>query len=151
MSGGDMREAVKAAHDLGLAVMVHANGAAAVERALEAGADSVEHGYWADPSGGTAELFARTGAVWTPTRAAVHNLIRAGAYGAGVLQAVLAAQAEQLKIACARGALIASGSDSGAFAVAQGDGTRDEYRLLGLLGIDPKAGNERVAAVFRRA
>jgi imidazolonepropionase-like amidohydrolase len=112
-----------------------------------AGVDSVEHGYWPDRE--TADMLLQTGAVWTPTRAAVENLINTGKYRRGVLESVLDAQAQCLKYAYERGALIASGSDGGAQAVAQGDGALDEYRMLASLGIDPARGNERVAEVFR--
>jgi predicted amidohydrolase YtcJ len=151
-SGGEMdmrqlREAVKTAHGEGFAVMAHVNGARAIENALGAGVDSIEHGYWPDEA--AIDALVDTGAVWTPTRAAVSNLIATGQYERRVLERVLDEQARLLSKAYARGALIASGSDSGAYSVAQGVGARDELRLLGELGIDPSAGNARVAEVFR--
>jgi imidazolonepropionase-like amidohydrolase len=149
LSEGELREAVNAAHGEGMAVMAHVNGASAIKKALSAGADSIEHGYWPDDE--TADILIQTGAVWTPTRAAVYNLSASGGYDGAVLRPVLSAQAAVLRRACAGGALIASGSDCGALSVAQGVGTRDEYSLLGELGIDPARGNERIASVFRRA
>jgi predicted amidohydrolase YtcJ len=148
LSEGELREAVNAAHGEGMAVMAHVNGAPAIKRALSAGADSIEHGYWPDDE--TCDILIQTGAVWVPTRAALHNLLAAGAYDETTLRAALSAQEKQLRRAYAGGALIASGSDCGAPAVTQGAGTRDEYSLLGRLEIDPAKGNERVARVFKR-
>jgi hypothetical protein len=148
LSESELHEAIAAAHGEGLAVMAHVNGASAIKAALRAGADSIEHGYW--PDGETTDTLIREGAVWVPTRAAVHNLAAAGTYDGTVLRAVLAAQEEQLRRAYADGALIASGSDCGALSVPQGAGTRDEYRLLAEMGIDPERGNAHIARVFRR-
>jgi imidazolonepropionase-like amidohydrolase len=147
MDESELRESVNIAHGEGFAVMAHVNGATAIKAALRAGVDSIEHGYWPDRE--AADTLLQTGAVWTPTRAAVENLISTGKYRRGVLEGILDAQAQWLKYAYGRGAHIASGSDGGAYSVAQGGGTLDEYRMLGALGIDPAAGNERVAGVFR--
>jgi imidazolonepropionase-like amidohydrolase len=148
LNESETREMVNIAHGEGFAVMAHVNGARAILSALEAGADSIEHGYW--PDGGTVTAMLQTGAVWTPTRAAVRNLTGTGMYGEAVLSGVLDAQARCLSEAYARGVPVASGSDCGALAVPQGAGTLDEYRLLGELGIDPARGNERVALLFKR-
>jgi hypothetical protein len=147
MDGRELAESVNIAHGEGLAVMAHVNGADAIKEALHAGVDSIEHGYWPDRE--AADTLLQTGAVWTPTRAAVENLLGTGKYRRGVLLGILDTQAQWLKYAYGRGALIASGSDGGAYSVAQGEGTLDEYRMLGALGIDPAVGNERVAGVFR--
>lgn len=41
----ELRAAVETAHDLGLRVAAHAQGARGIRRALEAGVDSIEHGF----------------------------------------------------------------------------------------------------------
>ena len=60
-----IQAAVQAGHDLGLRTMVHANGQEAVRVALEAGCDSIEHGYFM----GNDNLLkmAEKGITWVPT------------------------------------------------------------------------------------
>jgi cysteine sulfinate desulfinase/cysteine desulfurase-like protein len=55
-----------------------------------------------------------------------------------------------LQEAYARGVLIASGSDCGAWMVPQGEGTDDEIAVLKAMGIDPERGNAAIREIFRR-
>jgi imidazolonepropionase-like amidohydrolase len=144
----ELREAVRIAEGEGLAVMAHVNGAAQIKNALEAGVKSIEHGYWPDMS--VIDYFIGTGAIWVPTRAAVHNLIGTGLFDDAVLHSILGAQQAVLQEAYRRGVLIASGSDCGASHVYQGSGTDDEYALLKKLGLDPEKGNQEIKRLFQR-
>lgn len=74
LSVDEMRAAVAAAHDAGRPVAVHASTAEGMRRAVEAGVDTIEHGY-----GGTAEIFAAVAAkhiALCPTLAAVDATTR---------------------------------------------------------------------------
>jgi len=137
---------VSIAHGEGLAVMIHANGADNIKRAVESGADSIEHGFYMDAS--ALRMMAQTGAVWVPTCATVVNLIGSGLFDDNVLHMILdkhkTALAEASKIGC----LTACGSDAGAVRVLQGKGTIDELAVFESLGIDPDPGNRKIEEVF---
>ena len=151
---GEIRELVRVAHGEGFAVMAHVNGAQAVRSALEAGADSIEHGYYMDET--CLALLAETGAVWVPTMAAIAPFAgRPGASRALVGQ-LLAGQMAGVKKAAALGALIASGSDAGAVGVPHGVGLGVEENFLRqALGDDfqtvVERGNREIFRRFRRA
>lgn len=117
-----------AAHDAGFAVMAHANGDAAVSAAIAAGVDSVEHGAYLSEE--TLRLLAQSKTVWTPTLVTIGNLIGEGRFPDAVLRPLLTLQTENVKKAAALGALIAAGSDAGAYCVGHAEGARDEYALL---------------------
>lgn len=142
----ELKEAVKIAEGEGFAVMAHVNGAENIKNALEAGVKSVEHGYFPDSS--VIDYFLQTNAVWVPTCAAVYNLISAGRYRESVMQKIHDSQKAILKEAYARGVLIASGSDCGAWGVMQGQGTDDEIAILAGMGIDPDRGNMAISSFF---
>jgi hypothetical protein len=147
-SGEELKEAVNIANGEGFRVMAHCNGADNIKAALEAGVDSVEHGFWPDMS--VIDYFLQTGAVWVPTCVTVANIINAGRYDASVMQQIHDAQKAVLIEAYARGVLIASGSDCGAWMVPQGKGTEDELAVLYGMGIDPEKGNTAIRERFVR-
>jgi hypothetical protein len=147
--GGDaLKEAVKISSGEGFKVMAHVNGADNIKAALEAGVDSVEHGFW--PDVGVIDWFLQTGAVWVPTCVTVANIITAGRYDRAVMQEVHNTQKAVLQEAYTRGVLIASGSDCGAWMVPQGKGTDDEISVLKAMGIDPEQGNAAIKERFQR-
>ncbi len=113
-------QAVEAARQAGLAVMVHANGPEAVLAAAEAGADSVEHGAYLTEEALAA--MARAGTVWVPTLSPV------AAQNSPVTQGILAHTEKNLRRFAELGGRIAPGSDGGASGVFHGAGT--EYALL---------------------
>ncbi|HEY6578198.1 MAG TPA: amidohydrolase family protein [Rhizomicrobium sp.] len=112
----ELRAAVGAAHDSGRPAAVHAMVDEAMRRAVESGADTIEHGY-----GGSRQTFARmakTGAAWLPTLTAPEAIAE---YFHGYFPG--AAPSEQMKLAqegfrLAReeGVIIGCGSDVGVFA-----------------------------------
>jgi hypothetical protein len=146
--GAALREAVNIANGEGFAVMAHCNGADIIKAALEAGVSSIEHGFW--PDGSVIDYFLQTGAVWVPTCATVTNIIGAGRYDPAVMENIHNVQKAVLQEAYARGVLIASGSDCGAWMVPQGEGTDDEIAVLKAMGIDPERGNAAIREIFRR-
>lgn len=124
----EVREMVRIAHEEGMAVMSHTNGKRPVEEALEAGADSIEHGNYIDKE--TIQIMAGTGAVWVPTLATVANLIGSGRFGDSTIRHILEQGRENIAMAFAAGVHVGLGSDAGAFRVPHGRGICDEYALL---------------------
>ena len=149
----EIRELVRVAHGEGLAVMAHVNGPDAVRSALEAGTDSIEHGYYMDEA--CLDLLAETGAVWVPTLAAIAPFAGRPGCQPAVVERLLREQSAALQTAAAGGALIASGSDAGAVGVPHGEGLAAELRLLeSALGPSGQAviarGNRSVRERFSR-
>lgn len=67
---------VTEAHRAGLPVAAHAQGSEGIENALEAGVDTIEHGFSITPA--LTEQFLETGAVLVPTLAINHRIVEAG-------------------------------------------------------------------------
>ena len=145
----EIRALVEIAHGAGFAVMAHVNGADAVRAAVEAGTDSVEHGYFMDR-----ECLARLAAsetVWVPTLAAAAAFVGRPGFDAAVAARTLAGQQQAVRLALSLGARVAAGSDSGAVGVPHGEGTAAEYRLLAASGASPEqldAGNRAIRDKF---
>lgn len=146
----EIADMIAYAHDRGLAVMAHANGARTIQSALEAGVDSVEHGAYMDAECVCA--LAESGAVWTPTLATIANLIGCGRYPDAVLEPLLELQLENVRLCCARGGIIAAGSDAGAYRVPHGKGISDEIALLerAVDRLSLENGEERIRERFQR-
>ncbi len=106
---------ISAAHDRGFAIMAHANGDRAVNAALDAGVNSIEHGAFLSRE--TLKELAESETVWVPTLATIGNLIGSGRYPRQILENLLEEQQEKLNFAAAQGAKIAPGSDAGAYCV----------------------------------
>ncbi len=132
------------AHEEGMAVMAHANGARTVEAAAAAGVDSVEHGAYLDDA--ALDAMAQRGTVWVPTLSTVGNLRDKGRFEEKAVAQILDSTLENLSRY--RG-LVAPGTDAGAWAVPHGCGT--EEALLALAGIGPERlalGTQRLQALF---
>lgn len=128
LTAGQIRELIHIAHGEGFSVMAHANGAATIRHALEAGADSVEHGAYMDVE--AVRALAESGAVWVPTLSTVGNLIGDGRYPDDVLTRILDGQLENLALCASLGGRIALGSDAGAYRVFHARAVTDERALL---------------------
>ena len=149
----EILELVRIAHEEGLPVMAHVNGRDAVLAALEAGTDSIEHGYYMDSACLTA--LAASASVWVPTLAAMEAFARRPGFSSQVIGSILDAQCENLRLAAEAGALIATGSDAGAVGVPHGGGLLQEKALLEK-ALGPQSGsvtakgNAALAARFPR-
>lgn len=142
-----VRELIHIAHENGLRVMAHANGEA-VRSALEGGVDSVEHGYFAPPE--CAVLFAQTGAIYVPTLATCANLIGAGRFPDETVRRIHDDHAAFTAQCAEAGALVASGSDAGAWRVPHASGLLDELCWLRAAGLHPASVDAANDAVFAR-
>ena len=135
LPGKQIRELIHIAHDMGMAVMAHANGPEAVIAAAEAGVDSVEHGAYLNKE--SLSAMAENGVVWVPTLSTVANLRGTGRFPEIQIQKILEFNSENVAVFHAMGGLIAPGSDAGAWAVPHG--ADREYSLLRELGVDDNA------------
>lgn len=138
-----VKELVHIAHEEGFAVMAHASGTDSVRRAAEAGADSIEHGYYMDSE--TMDIMKEKGLLWVPTTVTSANLSGTGRFPEDVVTRIADTHKAAISEAASKGVLIGCGSDAGAFSVLHGDGCLQEYALLSSL-LGPKADIKILAA-----
>lgn len=123
-----IRQLIHIAHEEGMTVMAHANGARVMEAAASAGVDSVEHGAYAD--GDALRAMEEAGTVWVPTLSTIGNLRGTGRFSERDVAQIL--ENAQRNLADYRG-LVALGTDAGAWSVPHGSET--ELPLLFQAGI----------------
>ena len=123
-----IRELIHIAHEEGMAVMAHANGADTVLAAAAAGVDSVEHGAYQNTE--SLAAMAQMGTVWVPTLSTVGNLLGKGRFPDGQVAAILESSLQSL---VDYSGMVAPGTDAGAWAVPHG--SRTEEALLAQAGI----------------
>lgn len=132
----ELRAGIQAAHDRDLPVMVHCNGEQAVLDAVEAGCDSVEHGFFIDED--TMSRMAERRTVWVPT--AVTMLAYAGALPAGSPEGDVARRTFEHQIGLIEkarrcGVTIAAGTDAGSLGVHHGPSVALEMKILAEAGL----------------
>jgi len=122
------------AHEEGMAVMAHANGADTVRAAAEAGVDSVEHGAYLDEEA----LWAmqENGTVWVPTLSTVGNLRGTGRFSEADAAKILESALANVEAFHKMGGLLAAGTDAGAWAVPHGSTTEEGYFARAGVGED---------------
>lgn len=149
MEPGEIRELIHIAHEEGMAVMAHANGARTVEAAAAAGVDSVEHGAYLDVQ--SLHAMQEAGTVWVPTLSTIGNLRGTGRFCEDAVEQILESAMENVSLFAALGGFLAPGTDAGAWAVPHGSLT--EYALL-KAALDPQTeavlekGTEKLQRVF---
>ena len=144
----EIREMIHIAHEEGFAVMAHVNGAGAVQDAVEAGVDSVEHGNFMDEA--CLQALAESGTVWVPTFVTITNLIGGGRFDDDALRCLKREQGERIRRGFELGVKIALGSDAGAWRVLHGQGLLDEYKELLHLMTEPEKGEENSSKVLKK-
>lgn len=127
----EIRQMVSIAHDAGLSVMAHANGARTVETAALAGVDSVEHGAYLDEEALAAMV--EGGTVWVPTLSTVGNLRGKGRFNEEAVEKILNSALANVAAFARMGGLLAPGTDAGAWAVPHGCCT--EEALFAMAGV----------------
>lgn len=151
LSGGEIYDMIGMAHDAGMAVMAHCNGDRTCALTLEAGADSLEHGFFMSEE--TLCLLAEKGTPWFPTLAPVGNLSGGGRFPDEEVRKNLVMQLERVQKAASLHACIGLGSDAGAYLVPHGQGTRDEYEYLKRAQVPDlvlQRTEQRIRQVFQR-
>jgi imidazolonepropionase-like amidohydrolase len=124
----EMKDMIKMSHDAGFAVMVHCNGNEKIVNWLEAGADSIEHGYYMDED--TLDLIKEKGAFWTPTVIPVAALAGQPGFNEEVIKRILQKHMENIHKAAKLGINLLSGSDAGSFMVPHVKGSLKELALI---------------------
>ena len=128
LESGEIRELIHIAHEEGMAVSVHGNGARNVTAAAEAGVDSVEHGAYLDEE--TLHAMQEAGTVWVPTVSTIGNLRGKGRFDEAAVEEILESALQNVETFANLGGLIAPGTDAGAWQVPHSIGS--EFSLLRL-------------------
>ena len=143
MTVEELRQLVAAANAAGRQTFAHASGDAGIERVIESGVDSVEHGFFVRDDQ-LARMRDRRIA-WVPTFAPVQLQVDQAvryqwdAQVVGNLQRILDQHAASLVKAHAQGVIIIAGSDAGSCGVAHGLGFLHELELMQRAGLPPLA------------
>ncbi|MFW6332276.1 MAG: amidohydrolase family protein [Thermodesulfobacteriota bacterium] len=127
----ELRAGVRAAHDRGLRVMIHCNGTAPVQIAVEAGCDSIEHGFFMGPD--NLKRMADRGTVWVPTAVtmkAYSERLPPESPEAEIARRNFDHQVEQIRLARELGVTIAVGTDAGSLGVHHGIAVKQELKIL---------------------
>lgn len=143
MTTEEIRELVAAAKSLGRQTFAHASGDAGIERAVEGGVDSVEHGFFVREA--QLSRMRDREIAWAPTFAPVQRQVDHAAvmgWGADVvlnLERILEQHADALMKAHELGVPIIAGSDAGSYGVEHGIGFLYELELMERAGLPPLA------------
>ncbi|MCG0274620.1 MAG: amidohydrolase family protein [Thermosediminibacteraceae bacterium] len=130
---------VQTAKEKELPVMVHANSSEAVKMAIEAGADTIEHGYFINDE--VLHMLAEKDVIWVPTLSPFGNIIENDElkhkYQSQIqnIKRAYNQQLETVKKAVELGVKIAIGSDAGAIGVYHSQGFFDEVKHIKRCGI----------------
>ena len=127
----EIRELIHIAHEEGMAVMSHCNGARTAEAAAVAGVDSIDHGAYLDKA--ALQAMEDNGTVWVPTLSTIGNLRGKGRFNEEAVCKILDSALEN--VARYKGYL-AAGTDAGAWAVPHGNTTEEGYFAMAGVGED---------------
>ena len=119
---------VSIAHEEGMAVMAHCNGARTMEAAAKAGVDSIEHGAYSDEQ--ALKCMVEHGVIWTPTVSPIGNLTGGGRFDDEITEKITENHLKMIDRFVELGGHIALGSDAGAWRVPHGEGLWTELRYL---------------------
>ena len=126
ISETEIVQMITLAHEHGFSVMAHANGDRAVNAALDAGVESIEHGAYLSEK----TLLRMKDTLWIPTLSTIGNLIACGRYPDAVLIPLLQEQTDKVRFVYEHGGLIGQGSDAGAYRVFHAQAVRQEREYL---------------------
>ncbi len=123
-----IREMIHIAHEEGMSVMAHCNGARTMQAAAAAGVDSIEHGAYADTE--SLQTMAENHVIWTPTVSPIGNVRGGGRFSDEVTEAIMAEHLKSIREFAKLGGRIALGSDAGAWRVPHVEGLYTEISYL---------------------
>ncbi len=139
----ELREVVMTAHMHGMKVMAHASSGEAVELAVQAGVDSIEHGYFISKR--QLKDMASRGTAWVPTVIPVAVQAREPfnqqwrAAEIDIITRTYREHMEKLDYAAGIGVPLGLGTDSGASGVRHGINLVEEMLLYAAAGLSPRA------------
>lgn len=119
---------IRIAHEEGMAVMAHCNGAKTMMAAAEAGVDSIEHGAYSDLE--ALQAMKESDVIWTPTVSPIGNLTGGGRFADEITEQIRRFHMEQIRRFVQMGGKIALGSDAGAWRVPHVTGLGTEFNYL---------------------
>lgn len=119
---------VNTAHQKGFSVMAHVNGASNIKKAIIAGVDSIEHGYYMDDE--CLYMLSECNTVWVPTIVPVKGMETYKGFDKNVVNSIVKLQTQNILKAVKMGVNIAAGSDAGSASVMHGGGIENEYEYL---------------------
>ena len=128
LSSEEIQEMIRIAHEEGMAIMAHCNGARTMEAAAYAGVDSIEHGAYSDEQALLA--MAKMGVIWTPTVSPLGNLKGGGRFADEITEKITVHHQKMVKKYADLGGNIALGSDAGAWRVPHVEGLWTELQYL---------------------
>ena len=126
-----LMEVCSMARKAGLPVMVHANGIFPVKLAIEAGCDSIEHGFFMGDE--NLKLMAEKQVIWVPTAytmKAYSQYLDPADREVDIAKKNLDHQLDQIRRAVQYGVPMAVGTDCGSLGVHHGAALMEEIRLL---------------------
>ena len=135
----ETRLIVRTARRLGLKTYAHCNGPEGLNIAVDAGIDSIEHGFFMEPD--IVKKMADKGTAWVPTFAPVYfqfarpDVTRWNPVTLAKLHAILQNHFHTVAEASARGVPVVAGSDAGSYGVPHGTGLIDELVFLRQAGL----------------
>jgi imidazolonepropionase-like amidohydrolase len=151
----EVQALVEEAHRVGIPVASHAQGTAGVERALENGVDTIEHGFYLEDR--TLDLFVQTDATFVPTMAIMHRIVEHGAdhgvpeHGLRKAREAYEAHVDSITRAHEAGVPIATGTDFlGPALVPHGENALELELLVEEIGFDEQAAIEAATGVAAR-
>ena len=127
----EIRELIHIAHEEGMSVMSHCNGARTAEAAAVAGVDSIDHGAYLDKA--ALQAMEDNGTVWVPTLSTIGNLRGKGRFNEEAVCRILDSALENVSQYKGR---LAAGTDAGAWAVPHGSTTEEGYFAMAGVGED---------------
>lgn len=143
----EIPELVRIAHEEGMAVMAHGNGAQAVLAAAKAGVDSIEHGAYLNQE--ALHAMQESGTVWVPTLSTIGNLRGRGRFREEAVEKILQSAMENVRYFLKIGGLAAPGDDAGAWAVPHGCQTEENLLYqAGATEADLQAGTKAIIEKF---
>lgn len=141
LPGEEIRELIHIAHEEGMAVMSHCNGARTAETAAMVGVDSIDHGAYLDKD--ALQAMEANGTVWVPTLSTIGNLRGKGRFAETAVRKIL--DSALYNVAEFKGYL-AAGTDAGAWSVPHGSTTEEGYFAMAGVGEDRLLEGYRVIA-----
>ena len=139
-------ELIHIAHEEGMAVMAHCNGARTAQTAALAGVDSIEHGAYLDEDALLA--MKENKVVWVPTLSTIGNLQGKGRFREDAVKQILGSALENIAFYREIGGLLAPGTDAGAWAVPHGCRTEEDW--LKLAGVGEAELTQGVQTIIRK-